>query len=234
MNNKLLVIISVIFLVFIGSLSLVLYHNSIKNDISSNQLSNSLDSQSQDVSKDTVTSAATQEYVRYGQKVTSKEVDKAITSMNNNGSVTKEEVIDSIANSKLLVAKATENNIVVSDNDAQKFIDYSLNITGTSIQDYHDRLAAAGISEDEYKAQIKEQIMIAELINKTIKPEDYVVSDKEVDDFITAHMTDYQPIFDDNDTQLINYLKARIKTQMIESKKSALVIKYVKSLQSSS
>ena len=72
------------------------------------------------------------------------------------------------------------------------------------------------VTDLKTKEQLKDQIIIAKLINESIKPDEYSVSDAEVNAFMEAHKADYESL----DNNMLALIKQRIKSQMIEKKKN--------------
>lgn len=135
-------------------------------------------------------------------------------------------VKEAILTKNILIEKASEKEITVGTDEVDEFIDRSKAQFAISDEDFNDKLVEFGISEDEYKAEIKEQIMIAKLINQSIDPEDYKVTDEEVDQFFEDNKEDYEDI-DDN---IMIFMREKIKSQMEIEKKQELVANFIEKI----
>jgi parvulin-like peptidyl-prolyl isomerase len=165
-------------------------------------------------------------YNSHGQSVPAAAVEEKYAALAPTTNITKQEVADAIVTKNILVVKAEQKNITATDDEINNFIAEQLTQYSISKEEYNQRLEAAGITEEQYKTQLKDQIIIAKLINESIKAEDYAVSDEEVDAFMNAHKEDYESL----DSNILTLIKQRIKAQMIEKKKSDLVNKYIKQI----
>ena len=226
MKKKLIwIAVAIVFLIILGAVYIITYHNT------NSHITNNLNTNTQLASNTPTDTSTVQnaEYVSHGEKVQTAAVEEkyaAYAALDPNINITKQEVADAIVTSNILVTKAKENNIVVTDDEVNNFIAQELTQYSISSDEYNQRLAAAGITDEQYKAQLKDQIMIAKLINESIKPEDYAVSDEEVNAFIDAHKEDYASL----DSNMLALIKERIKAQMIEKKKTDLVNNYIKQI----
>lgn len=168
-------------------------------------------------------------YTSLGQEISKEEVNNAYKSLpaQTQATVTKEQVAESIATKNVLVVEAKNKQITVSDDEVDAFIQNSLAQASMTIDDYNNRLAQAGIGEEQYKAELKEQIMIAKLINDSINPENYSVSDSEVNSFIDANKDAYADFIEDENPAILETLKARIKFEMEQKKKVDLLKAFI-------
>lgn len=230
MKKKLIwIAIAIVILIILGAVYIITYPNTKSNIHNTNaQLASNTPTIQNNNPTDTST-VQNAEYVSHGQKVQTATVEEkyaAYAALDPNINITKQEVADAIVTNNILVTKAKKNNIVVTDDEVNNFIAEELTQYSISNEEYNQRLAAAGITDEQYKAQLKDQIMIAKLINESIKPEDYAVSDEEVNAFIDAHKEDYASL----DSTMLALIKERIKAQMIQKKKTDLLNNYIKQI----
>jgi parvulin-like peptidyl-prolyl isomerase len=162
-------------------------------------------------------------YVSHGQNVPGAVVEQKFAALDSKLNITKQQVADAIVSEKILITKAEEKNITVSDDEVDNFIEQTLTQYSISREEYSQRLEAAGLTEEQYKEQLRDQIKIAKLINDSIKKEDYAVSDAEVDAFMQEHKADYESL----DSGMLSLIRQRIKNQMIEKKKTDLLNAYI-------
>ena len=91
----------------------------------------------------------------------------------------KNAVIQEMISEKLLVAAAKDNGIEVTDEDVQKAIDNFIKAQGKDKLDAY--LKKWNISEDKFKEQVRNQLMINKLIKKLV-PDDSI-TDKDMKEY---------------------------------------------------
>jgi peptidyl-prolyl cis-trans isomerase SurA len=99
--------------------------------------------------------------------------------------------LDSLINKKLIEQKAKELNVKISDEEVRQAIEdvkKSNNITQDNLV---AALAARGISFDEYKAQLKEQLERVRLIGMEVRSK-IQISEKEMRDYYAANSASFQ------------------------------------------
>ncbi|MEA5115006.1 MAG: peptidylprolyl isomerase [Geobacteraceae bacterium] len=99
--------------------------------------------------------------------------------------------LDSLVNKKLIEQKAKELNVKIADEEVRQAIEdvkKSNNITQDNLV---AALAARGISFDEYKAQLKEQLERVRLIGMEVRSK-IQISEKELRDYYSAHSDSFQ------------------------------------------
>lgn len=99
--------------------------------------------------------------------------------------------LDSLVNKKLIEQKAKELNVKIADEEVRQAIEdvkKSNNITQDNLV---AALAARGISFDEYKAQLKEQLERVRLIGMEVRSK-IQVSEKELREYYAAHADSFQ------------------------------------------
>ncbi len=99
--------------------------------------------------------------------------------------------LDSLVNKKLIEQKAKELNVKIADEEVRQAIEdvkKSNNITQDNLV---AALAARGISFDEYKAQLKEQLERVRLIGMEVRSK-IQVSEKELREYYDAHADSFQ------------------------------------------
>ncbi|MBI2145572.1 hypothetical protein HYU18_04600 [Candidatus Woesearchaeota archaeon] len=84
---------------------------------------------------------------------------------------------------------------------------------------------------EQYKAELKDQIAIAQLVNKTLNLQDVKVSDEEVDEFVEQNRDAFGPFFDD--PKDVADLKTRMRYKLLQDKQTEMVLEYADSLRQS-
>jgi len=197
-----------------------------------NSGSDDYDEPVEELSFDTeVDSAGVEEYELYGQEIGKEDVQNAIDKLPDDKKtiVTEKEVAEALATERLLAKEAEEKKIVVAEDEVDEYINHSMAVYSMSREEYLAKLEEQGMTEEEHKEQLTEQMMIAKLINESINPKDYAVTDQEVDDFIEENKADYELLFEEN-PELEDVLRLRIRKQMEFAKKQELVMEYIEEI----
>jgi peptidyl-prolyl cis-trans isomerase SurA len=99
--------------------------------------------------------------------------------------------LDSLVNKKLIAQKVKELDIKVSDEEVRQAIEDVKKTNNITEENLRAALAARGISFDEYKAQLKEQLERLRLISLEVRSK-IQVSKKEIQDYYAAHAGSFQ------------------------------------------
>ena len=127
----------------------------------------------------------------------------------------------------LLLDEAENQNIEVSNEDVDDYIQQSLDAYQMSKEELRETLDSVGISYERYKEGVKSQLQIGKLLNE-IDLDSVEVSNEEVDDFIRFNEVEYQEFFDDD--ELLGVLRGRVKSKLLRDKQSGLVMDYLEDL----
>ncbi len=99
--------------------------------------------------------------------------------------------LDALINKKLIAQKVKELGIRVSDEEVQQAIDDVKKTNNITEEKLRAALAARGISFEEYKAQLKDQLERLRLISLEVRSK-IQVSEKEIQDYYDAHVGEFQ------------------------------------------
>jgi peptidyl-prolyl cis-trans isomerase SurA len=99
--------------------------------------------------------------------------------------------LDALINKKLIEQKVKELDIRVSDDEVRQAIEDVKKTNNISEENLRQALAARGISFDEYKVQLKDQLERLRLISLEVRSK-VQVSEKEIQDYYTAHAGNFQ------------------------------------------
>ncbi len=99
--------------------------------------------------------------------------------------------LDSLINKKLIAQKVKELDIKVSDEEVRQAIEDVKKTNNITEENLRAALAARGISFDEYKVQLKEQLERLRLISLEVRSK-IQVTEKEIQDYYNAHAGNYQ------------------------------------------
>ncbi|MBW2989362.1 SurA N-terminal domain-containing protein [Candidatus Woesearchaeota archaeon] len=81
--------------------------------------------------------------------------------------IPEEEFLDQLINTKLLLQEAESQAVVVSEGDIKEELDF-LKMQAPTDEAFEELLKQQGISMEELKVQINEQLMISRLLNQTV------------------------------------------------------------------
>lgn len=99
--------------------------------------------------------------------------------------------LDSLINKKLIEQKVKELDIKVSDEEVNQAIEDVKKTNNITEERLRAALAARGISFDEYKVQLKNQLERLRLISLEVRSK-IQVTEKEIQDYYNAHAANYQ------------------------------------------
>jgi hypothetical protein len=97
------------------------------------------------------------------------------------GAYTKEDLLNQTIIEKLLLQEAAKQNLAVTDEDFNKFLDSLLVANSMNKDQLMQELKTQGISYSEFEKSYKQRILIEKLINGIIK--DISVAQQEIDDY---------------------------------------------------
>jgi peptidyl-prolyl cis-trans isomerase SurA len=99
--------------------------------------------------------------------------------------------LDSLINKKLIEQKVKELDIKVSDDEVKQAIEDVKKTNSISDENLRAALAARGISFDDYKAQLKEQLERLRLISLEVRSK-IQISEKEIQEYYAANAGKFQ------------------------------------------
>ena len=98
-------------------------------------------------------------------------------------------IIEKLINKKLLLAQATAMNISVSDDEVDRALEQILNRNKTSKEQFTAELAKLGMNEQQYKENLREQILSSKLINYEVRSK-VVIPESQIVDYYDQHYTE--------------------------------------------
>jgi peptidyl-prolyl cis-trans isomerase SurA len=98
-------------------------------------------------------------------------------------------VIDKLIEKKLLMQKAKEMNISISDEEVDKTLDRILERNHTTREQFREELARMGMTEEQYKNNLRDQILGSKLINYEVRSK-VVIPEEQILDYYDKHYTE--------------------------------------------
>ena len=98
-------------------------------------------------------------------------------------------VIDKLVEKKLLVLQAKEMNISVPDEDVEKALIQILKRNNTTMEQFKSELDRLGMSEEQYRKNLHDQILSSKLINYEVRSK-VVIPDSQILDYYDQHYTE--------------------------------------------
>jgi len=94
----------------------------------------------------------------------------------------KEKILEQMIDEKILIHEAKKRKTRVNKKEIQDGIGEIRKRFGTE-EEYNQELARQGLSEEEFKEQVKEQLMVIKLIDQEVKAKVVPPTDSEIEDF---------------------------------------------------
>lgn len=82
--------------------------------------------------------------------------------------ITKDQLLEELVQETLLLQEAEKQNVIVSDEEVEQFINIQLNQMGMTYKQFEEALASQGTSAEEMKEIYQKQLTVAKLFDKTI------------------------------------------------------------------
>lgn len=98
-------------------------------------------------------------------------------------------VIDKLIDKKLLLQAAKKLNIQVSDEDVENALQRLLASNKTTMEQFRKEISAMGMSEKQYREDLREQILSSKLINYEVRSK-VVISEDQILDYYDTHHTE--------------------------------------------
>lgn len=164
-----------------------------------------------------------------GARITSQDINRAYEKLTDDGrmNVTKGQVLESLVTRTLLLQEADSKGIRSNENDVDAYLAAS---SGQNKSALDQQIAAAGLTLEEYRNNIRELLTINKLLVHELNLTDVKINDSEVNTFIEKNQDDYQDIFNERNPQLEDILRSRIKQRLMLEKQQVMVDSYVESL----
>lgn len=164
-----------------------------------------------------------------GARITAQDVNIEYDKLTDDArmNVTKGQVLESMVTRTLLLQEADSKGIRSNENDVDAYLAPS---SGQNKSVLDQQMAAAGLTLEEYRNNIRDLLTINKLLVHELNLTDVRITDSEVNTFIEKNRDDYQDIFNERNPQLEDILRSRIKQRLMLEKQQVMVDSYVESL----
>jgi peptidyl-prolyl cis-trans isomerase SurA len=98
-------------------------------------------------------------------------------------------IIEKLINKKLLLAQAAAMNISISDKEVDRALEQILTRNKTSKKQFTAELAKLGMNEQQYRENLREQILSSKLINYEVRSK-VVIPESQIVDYYDQHYTE--------------------------------------------
>ncbi len=98
-------------------------------------------------------------------------------------------VIDKLIEKKLLVQQAKQMQISVSDEDVDRALKQIMKRNGTTMEQFRAELARMGMDEQQYRENLRDQILGSKLINYEVRSK-VIVPEEQIIDYYDQHYTE--------------------------------------------
>ncbi len=107
------------------------------------------------------------------------------------GSVSRERYLDLMIEQKIIQQEVKTQGITIEALDVERAIDRRREKLGLSEEEFSRALAMEGISMDQYREQVREQLITFRLISKEVRGE-IEVTDKEIEAYFRQHHEEFR------------------------------------------
>jgi len=98
-------------------------------------------------------------------------------------------IIEKLIEQKIMQQEAEKNNITVSDEEVNMAFDRILARNNVSIEQFRSQLAGIGLTEAQYRANLKDQVLSSKLVNYEIRSKVIIPEDRIID-YYDTHYTE--------------------------------------------
>jgi hypothetical protein len=136
------------------------------------------------------------------------------------------QLLDEVVNLKLLVSTAQARNFTVADADIQTEIDALVTKFGSQ-EEFQKQLTANGLTADELKENMRNELLIRQLIDSETDIKNVVVTDAEIK---TTYDQAIAGADKGTDTPPLAEVSEMIKAQLLQQKSATIVQEYINKL----
>ncbi len=139
------------------------------------------------VNEDVITLSEVNEYgkpffQRVAEEVPPSQLDKALQQA-------RQTVIEKLIEKKLLLQEAAKREITVGDKEVDRALEQILAQNHTSREDFLKELSLMGMSEKQYRENLREQILSSRLINYEVRSK-VIIPEEQIIDYYDQHYTE--------------------------------------------
>ena len=152
-----------------------------------------------------------------GEIIAKEDIDTLYTSLsqqeNTEDTFTKADIVQGLIDQILLLQEAREKEVTIEDEEIESFITQLLALEGTTEEDLSLLLLESGATLDEYKAGIKEQMIVSKLLNDELDLENMKATEADIDAFIEEN-GGFGDIFGENNPDLTEQFERTLQQRI--------------------
>lgn len=101
----------------------------------------------------------------------------------------RQKIIEKLIEQKIMQQEAEKNNLTVSDGEVEMAFDRILAGNNISLEEFRSQLAGIGLTEAQYRANLKNQVLSSKLVNYEIRSKVIIPEDRLID-YYDSHYTE--------------------------------------------
>ena len=98
-------------------------------------------------------------------------------------------IIEKMIEKKIMLQEAAKAKISVSDDEVQMALDRILEKNRTTVEKFREEIAKLGMTEAQYRENLKEQVLSSKLVNLEIRSK-VIIPEEKIIDYYDTHYTD--------------------------------------------
>jgi len=98
-------------------------------------------------------------------------------------------VVEKLIEKKLMLQEAKKANITVSDEEVEKAFELILKRNNTSLQQFRGQLATMGLTEAQYRENLKDQVLSSKLVSYEVRSK-VIIPESKIIDYYDTHYTE--------------------------------------------
>lgn len=98
-------------------------------------------------------------------------------------------VVDQLIEKKIMLQEAEKANITVSGEEIDKALEHILERNNTTIKQFQDQLAGMGMTEEQYRKNLENQVLSSKLVNYEVRSK-VIIPESKIIDYYDTHYTE--------------------------------------------
>jgi multidrug efflux pump subunit AcrA (membrane-fusion protein) len=153
------------------------------------------------------------------EDITSEDVAAVQQSLLQQGQqISEDDVLEYVINQKVLEQKVQQENIVVTNEEAESVIEQQLAMQGVTLDDYKQQIESMGVSYESELENIKNQIATQQFLESQLEGQIFNVTEEEAQEFYEmykAQSPEEVPSYEELQPQIITTLEQQKQQEAI-------------------